>query len=216
MYIKVISAALLLFTSTQLNAQSFINTELNAGLNQVFGSAGFGHRFENNIHIRGMVSYGNFGMESKDGYPPYPGIVNDKIPFTEITGFSSSNVGVGTGIAAGYTFQLGDKQKICAEVLLQGYHVKDLVEIRLISSNVMNPGATWKEQERQQHSNWSAGLGVSHEIRLNHFLSVYYGIRANYFSVLLNSYEPTEGNVMCGVEPTLHAGLRFDLVKKEQ
>jgi len=113
---------------------------------------------------------------------------------------------------------LNERHGIYAEVLGQIYRTTDDLKIDYRYSGGPKAGQRWSNTKPQTQNYWSAGIGVSHQIRLNHFASVYYGARLNYFERLgkASEYEPTEANIMCGFEPAFHAGLRFDLVKKAE
>jgi hypothetical protein len=214
---KTIFTTLLFFISLQLSAQLFIDAEGSAALNQGFASLGFGKRYQNGLSLRGPVSAGNFGWEKKDAYPPYSYYTVDEMEFADVTGFSSSHAGVGAGLGLGYTFQLNDGHGIYVEALGQAYAVTDYLEMHYLYYGGPFKGATWSRKKMQKHMSWSAGIGVGHQIRLNHFLSVYYGIRANYFEKIGpdGDYAPGHSNAMCGLEPTLYAGLKFTLQRKE-
>jgi hypothetical protein len=212
---KITCIILLCFISLQLRAQLFIDAEGSLGLNQEkFGSIGFGKRFKNGLSLRGTLSYGNFGKETGDAAPPYSFLILTQDDFVRVVGFSSSHTGGALGLGLGYTFQLNEMHGIYVEALGQVYRVTDDLRVSYRYSGGPRSGEGWTRKQPESHNSWSAGLGVSHQIRINHFLTAYYGIRANYFAVLLEDmYEPNDGNVMCGVEPTIHAGLRFFLVK---
>lgn len=218
MYIKIISAALLLFCSTQLDAQLFINAEGNLGISKDgFGSLGFGKQFKSGLSLRGNFSYGNFGKETGDGAPPYSFLILDQFDFSEVVGYSSSYTGGAIGFGVGYTLQLNDRHSIYTEALGQVYRVTDDLKIDYRFYGGPKAGQQWSKTKPQTSNYWSAGIGVSHQIRLNHFASVYYGARLNYFERLGqdSDYEISEANVMYGFEPTFHAGLRFNLPTQE-
>jgi hypothetical protein len=224
---KTIFTILLFFISLELRAQFFIDAEGSVGFHQVYTTLGVGYQFKSGLTLRWLGSYGNFGKETRSTDDLYTGLTVPyavhESEFSNIIKYSSSCEGIGTGVGTGYTFRLNEKHGIYAEVMGQYYIVKDAINLQHASWFGPSAGKTWNSApEEHQHMSWSAGLGVSHQIRLNHWLSLYYGIRANYFGPVLkkkdgtsNGYTPTKEDTMYGLEPTLHAGLKFTLQRKE-
>lgn len=71
------------------------------------------------------------------------------------------------------------------------------------------------------HTNLSVGPSLSHVMRLNERFSFYYGFKLLYYDVFpfptdfgVSYYHPQNSrHVMSGMEPTIHAGIRYQLSK---
>jgi|GEM_PF-1845023 len=225
MNIKTLLVVLLLFISTQLKAQLIFDFGLQGGKGQSFSTLSLGYQFQNALTVRAKYSNGYFGEETRMTSDPY---VDVQLPYTAVTEFefssiskyTSSNAGLGVGLAIGYNFLLNDKHSIHGEAMAQFYFVKDAIELEYISTFGPNKGAIWSRVEEHRHNNWSAGLGIRHQIRFRKWGAFYYGFQANYFVPILkngagdlNGYNPKRGEAMYGLKPTLQLGIQLYLVE---
>jgi hypothetical protein len=152
MNMKTTFTILLFIVSLQLRAQLFFDAEGSLGLNQVFGGVGLGNHFENGFSIRWMGSYGNFGKETQTGErPPYSEYTGSD--YSEVTKFNSSNIGISTGLGAGYTFQVNERHSIYGEALAQMYIVTDHLDMEYVSTFGWSKGSTRSLDEIHRHRN---------------------------------------------------------------